>query len=96
MAGRDFYTPQLTTPKRGQRGNLAWAPPKYAGVCRDSKFPLKKRIKVVDQLMKMKDAKKGYRPLTESEKRDDQILGALKTIRGTKKYYPPRSVRPMN
>ena len=26
MASRETYTPQLTTPKRGQRGDLAWAP----------------------------------------------------------------------
>ena len=40
--------------------------------------------------MKMKEEKKGYRLLTESEKLDDQLLGALKTVRKTKKYYPSR------
>jgi hypothetical protein len=40
--------------------------------------------------MKMKEEKKGYRLETESEKRDDKLRDGLKTVRGTKKYYPPR------
>lgn len=40
--------------------------------------------------MKMKEEKKGYRVLTESEKRDDQLLDALKTVRNTKKVYSSR------
>ena len=40
--------------------------------------------------MKTKEEKKGYRLPTESEKRDDQLRDALKTVRGTKKNYPSR------
>jgi hypothetical protein len=40
--------------------------------------------------MKMKEEKKGYRVLTESEKRDDQLLDALKTVRKTKKVDSSR------
>jgi hypothetical protein len=39
----------------------------------------------------MKGEKKGYRLLTESEKRDDKLRDGLATVRGTKKYFPPRS-----
>jgi hypothetical protein len=39
--------------------------------------------------MKMKEAKKGYRLFTESEKRDEKLRDALKDVRGTKKHYPP-------
>jgi len=44
----------------------------------------------------MKELKKGYRLLTEFEKRDEQLLGALKTVRGTKKYYPSLATRREN
>ncbi len=40
--------------------------------------------------MKMKDPVKGRRAAKESEKFDDRIRDALETVRGTKKYYPPR------
>jgi hypothetical protein len=40
--------------------------------------------------MKMKEEKKGYRVLTESEKRDDKLLGALKTVRKTRKPFTGR------
>jgi hypothetical protein len=40
--------------------------------------------------MKNKDEKRGYRLLTKSEKRDDQIQDALKPGRKTKKYNPSR------
>jgi len=39
----------------------------------------------------MKGEKKGYRSLTESEKRDDKLRDGLAMVRGTKKYFPPRS-----
>ena len=42
--------------------------------------------------MKTKDAKKGYRLFTESEKRDEKLLDALKDVRGTKKPYPSRDM----
>ena len=41
-------------------------------------------------MMKVKEDKKGYRLPTESEKRDDKLRDALKTVRGTKKHYPSR------
>jgi hypothetical protein len=41
--------------------------------------------------MKMREEKKGYRLFTEYEKRDNQLRDALKTVRGTKKYYPPHA-----
>lgn len=41
--------------------------------------------------MKEKNVKRGYRVLTESEKRDDQLLDALRMVRGTKKHSLSRS-----
>ena len=39
--------------------------------------------------LKSKDEKKGYSLPTESEKFDDRLRDGLKSVRGTKKYYPP-------
>ena len=40
--------------------------------------------------MKMKEKKKDYRVLTESEMRDDQLLDTLKTVHKLKKDYSSR------
>jgi hypothetical protein len=40
--------------------------------------------------MKNRGEKKGYRVLTESEKRDEKLLGALKTVRKAKKPFTGR------
>ena len=42
--------------------------------------------------MKNKEEKKGYRLLTESEKRDNKLQDALKDVRGTKKHYGSRNM----
>jgi hypothetical protein len=39
--------------------------------------------------LKSKNEKKGYSLPTESEKFDDRLREGLKSVRGTKKYYPP-------
>jgi len=41
--------------------------------------------------MKIKEEKRGYREPTESEKRDNKLRDGLAMVRGTKKYFPPRS-----
>ncbi len=40
--------------------------------------------------MKAKEAVKGRRAATESEKFDDRIRDALENVRGTKKHFAPR------
>jgi hypothetical protein len=60
---------------------------------KDARDFISQELELILQLvktLKSKEEKKGYRLPTESEKWDDKLRDGLKTVRGTKKYHPPR------